>query len=73
MTTTLEKAMDTARDTLPPEVQEQIAENLIAYTEKWRELKSLLDEAMTAVEAGDVVEIADVDAYINRLRAKHAG
>ena len=73
MTTTLEKAMDTARDTLPPEVQEQIAENLIAYTEKWRELKSLLDEGMTAVEAGDVVEIADVDAYINRLRAKHAG
>ena len=73
MTTTLEKAMDTARDTLPPEVQEQIAENLIAYTEKWRELKSLLDEGMAAVEAGDVVEIADVDAYINRLRAKHAG
>ncbi len=73
MTTTLEKAMDTARDTLPPEMQEQIAENLIAYTEKWRELKSLLDEGMAAVEAGDVVEIGDVDAYINRLRAKHAG
>ena len=73
MTTTLEKAMDTARDTLPPKVQEQIAENLIAYTEKWRELKSLLDEGMAAVEAGDVVEIADVDAYINCLRAKHAG
>ncbi len=73
MITTLEKAMDSVRDTLPPEVQEQIAENLIAYTEKWRELKSLLDEGMAAVEAGDVVEIADVDAYIKRLRAKHAG
>ena len=73
MTTALEKAMDTVRDTLPPEVQEQIAENLIAYTEKWRKLKSLLDEGMAAVEAGDVVEIADFDAYINRLRAKHAG
>ena len=73
MTTTLEKTMDTVRDTLPPEVQEQIAENLIAYTEKWRELESLLDEGMAAVEAGDVVEIADFDAYINRLRAKHAG
>ncbi len=65
--------MDSVRDTLPPEVQEQIAENLIAYTEKWRTLMSLIDEGVADVEAGRMVEITDVDAYLKRLRSQHAG
>lgn len=73
MMTTLEKAMNGMREALPVELQEKIAENLIAYTEKWRTLKSLTDEGVADVEAGRMVEITDIDAYLKRFRAMHAG
>ena len=57
--------------TLPEQVQDQLAAELLRKVEKWRALKADIDEGIADLEAGNAREI-DMEDFIRRARARHA-
>ncbi len=72
MTTKIEEAARTLSKELPAEVQNRIAQNFLAYAEKWRALKTMIDEGVAELDRGEGIEIPDVDRYLERFSTAHA-
>ena len=70
MAATLEKAFDSLR-ALPTDMQEEIAEQLIAYAARWEILKAGIDQGTRELDRGEGVEITDREAFLNDLESRH--
>lgn len=57
--------------TLPEEVQDQLASELLSKVEKWRALKTDIEEGLADLERGDAREL-NAREFIAELRARHA-
>lgn len=57
--------------TLPDEVQDQLAAELLRKVETWRALKADIEEGLAAADRGELREI-DVAEFIAQARARHA-
>ncbi len=62
MTTKIEEAALTLSKEFPNDVQDKIAQNLLAYTEKWRTLRTMIDTGIAELDRGEGIEIPDVDS-----------
>jgi hypothetical protein len=56
--------------TLPPEVQDDLGRQLQGYAAKWRDLKAAIDEGTAELARGDGIEVADTEAFIDRIVSK---
>ena len=68
--TTLDKAIQSLRE-LPPAEQTHVAEKLIEYATRFRELKAGIDKATRQIENGETIEINDVNETVESIANKH--
>lgn len=67
MTTKIQKAAIALSKELPEDVQDKVAQNLLAYAEKWRALRTMIDDGVGELNRGEGIEIPDVDSYLKRF------
>ena len=69
-TTSLQHAIEYL-DQLPAPVQDNVAEQLIAYVKQWLALQDGIDQGADELARGEGIEITNVDAFVDTLTKEH--